>query len=197
MGCDGDSVVLYGGSAIILKQGHKLHGGSASLGNWKYGSSKWGVTMFIWEEQVQIPYFRIKYGWLYLETIKRKERVPENQVWRAHKVRAKETIQGMDRRAVCSGKGDILLHGGTIDTETGETAGSLRTVARQDAQKWLESDSVFPSRRGLLLSSRDRGQNPIIEEDVAGTDTRAVGGGSPTWGVHLKMRRRLPWWSSG
>ena len=40
MGCNGDSIVLYGSSAIILKQGHKLHGGSASLGNWKYGSSK-------------------------------------------------------------------------------------------------------------------------------------------------------------
>lgn len=25
-GCDGDSIVLYGSSAIILKQGHKLHG---------------------------------------------------------------------------------------------------------------------------------------------------------------------------
>ena len=34
-GCDGDSIVLCGGPAIMLKQGHKLHGGSASLGNRK------------------------------------------------------------------------------------------------------------------------------------------------------------------
>lgn len=33
-----------------------------------------------------------------METIKRKEPVPENQVWRALKVRAKETIQGINRK---------------------------------------------------------------------------------------------------
>lgn len=60
--------------------------------------------------------------------------MPENQVWRTLKVRAKETIQGVDRGAVYSGKGDLFLHGGKIDTETGEGAGSLRTVVRQDAQ---------------------------------------------------------------
>lgn len=56
--------------------------------------------------------------------------MPESQVWRTLKVRAKE----VDRGAVCSGKGDLFLHGGKIDMETGEGAGSLRTVARQDAQ---------------------------------------------------------------